>query len=110
MNKKERRLALATAFQSAAADITVVDSLEGKIPDKKTKSLVNACKAMGVDVNTTPTLLVTASANKDIFISARNVPRLQVNQADHLQMYDVLRADKIIVEQGALDYINSYYQ
>lgn len=28
MNKKERRLALATALQSAAADITVVESLQ----------------------------------------------------------------------------------
>jgi large subunit ribosomal protein L4 len=40
MNKKERRLALATALQSAAADVTVVESLEGKVSDKKTKSLI----------------------------------------------------------------------
>lgn len=38
MNKKERRLALATALQSAAADITVVDNLT--VEDKKTKSLL----------------------------------------------------------------------
>jgi large subunit ribosomal protein L4 len=38
MNKKERRLALATALQSAAADITVVDSLT--LEDKKTKTLL----------------------------------------------------------------------
>jgi large subunit ribosomal protein L4 len=38
MNKKERRLALATALQSAAADITVVDDLT--VEDKKTKTLL----------------------------------------------------------------------
>lgn len=40
MNKKERRLALATALQSAANDIIVIESLVGKVEDKKTKSLL----------------------------------------------------------------------
>jgi ribosomal protein L4 len=31
MNKKERRLALATALQSAAADVVVVDSIAGAV-------------------------------------------------------------------------------
>lgn len=38
MNKKERRLALATALQSAAGDMLVVDSVSP--PDHKTKALV----------------------------------------------------------------------
>jgi len=40
MNKKERRLALATALQSASSDILVVESLAGQVQDKKTKSLL----------------------------------------------------------------------
>lgn len=40
MNKKERRLALATALQAASADMVVVESLSGKVEDKKTKSLL----------------------------------------------------------------------
>ena len=40
MNKKERRLALATALQSASADVLVVESLAGQVADKKTKSLL----------------------------------------------------------------------
>lgn len=35
MNKKERRLAMATAFQSAAADLMVVESLEGEVGECK---------------------------------------------------------------------------
>ena len=40
MNKKERRLALATALQSASSDVVVVESLVGQVADKKTKSLL----------------------------------------------------------------------
>lgn len=40
MNKKERRLALATAIQSAAVDMIVVENLDGKLPEKKTKAVV----------------------------------------------------------------------
>lgn len=41
MNKKERRLALATALQSAASDMIVVESLAGQVEDKKTKTLLS---------------------------------------------------------------------
>lgn len=47
MNKQERRLALATALQSAAKDMIVVESLAGKIPDRKTKSLVSVLTQVG---------------------------------------------------------------
>ena len=47
MNKKERRLAMATAIQSAAADMIVVESMDGQIADKKTKSLLAALEKVG---------------------------------------------------------------
>lgn len=110
MNKKERRLALATALQSASQDIVVVDSLDGKMPDRKTKSLVSACASLGVDVMSTHTLLITADDNKEVQVAGKNIAKLQINTANCLQMYDVLRADRIIIEQGALEFINTFYQ
>jgi hypothetical protein len=41
MNKKERRLALATALQSAAQDMIVVEHLEEQVQDMKTKTLLS---------------------------------------------------------------------
>jgi RecA/RadA recombinase len=38
MNKKERRLALATALQSAAADVVVVDSIADAVQVRRRKS------------------------------------------------------------------------
>lgn len=42
-------------------------------------------------------------------MSARNIEFLEVNFASALRIYDVLRADKIVVEEDALQYINEFY-
>lgn len=47
MNKKERRLALATAMQSAAEDMVVVESLDNQVADGKTKTLMGLLKKVG---------------------------------------------------------------
>jgi hypothetical protein len=48
MNKKERKLACATALQSAASDMLVVESFEG-LTGVSTKGLVASLAAMGIE-------------------------------------------------------------
>ena len=109
MNRKERRLAMATALQSAARDIVAVDSFAPVEETQKTKTLVEVCKGVGVDPMAVYTLLITAEHNEKVFRAGRNIGRMQINNAHNLRIYDVLRADKIIVEAAALDTINSRF-
>jgi large subunit ribosomal protein L4 len=109
MNKKEKRLALSTALQSAAADMVVVEDFGGKFEEIKTRSLVEKLAAVGADVNTQKTLLILNEANEFVYLSGRNVERLAINTANAVQVYDVLAADRIVVERSALEYINEYY-
>ena len=110
MNKKERRLALATAFQSAAeaGDIIVTEDLSGQFEEYKTKTLVTALEKMGVPKDKY-CLLITLDKNKGVFLSGRNVPWLMLNTTKQINVYDVLKADKILVEHGALKHIQSFY-
>lgn len=41
----------------------------------------------------------------NVQMSARNIEKLQVNFASAVRVYDVLRADKIVIEEEALAYI-----
>ena len=50
-------------------------------------------------------LLIVNELPDNLALSARNVERLEVNAASALRVYDVLRADKIIIETSALRYI-----
>lgn len=109
MNKKEKRLALATALQSAAADMIVVDGFAEEFTEIKTKSLVEKLAALGIDIYNEKALLVLNELNENVYLSGRNIERLAINTANAIQVYDLLAADKIVIEKAALDYVNEYY-
>jgi large subunit ribosomal protein L4 len=102
MNKKERRLALATALASAAGDMTVVDSLAEVAADGKTKGLVAALAAMGASPMDKKVLLIAAEAHEHVMRAGGNVERLAINTADAVQAFDVLNSEAIVIEKAAL--------
>lgn len=109
MNKQERRLALATALQSAAKDIIVVESLAGKIADRKTKSLVSVLTQLGANPTKIKVLVITKEAHEDVTLAGRNIEKLTLNVGTAIGILDVLHADKIIIEDGALAHVQAFY-
>ncbi|KAI8463072.1 MAG: plastid ribosomal protein L4 [Monoraphidium minutum] len=105
MNKKERRLALATALQSAAPDMLVVDAVAA---DGKTKSLVAALEKVGAAADK-KTLLVLANWDEATVRAGRNVAKLAINTADRLQVFDVLNADVVVFEKAAIAKVKELY-
>ena len=108
MNKKERRLAMATAIQSAAAasSMIVVDSLAAAAP--KTKAMASALKSWGV-AEGEKAYIITKDAPENVTLSTRNMARVTQTDITHLNVYDVLNADKVVIEESALAYINDFY-
>jgi large subunit ribosomal protein L4 len=108
MNRKERRLALRTAFMSRADDLIVVEDFSEQLPRPKTKELVSAIARWGSHPEQ-KTLLITSTPNENVYLSARNVENLKLIYADGLNVYDLLNADKIIVTASALEKIQEVY-
>lgn len=109
MNKKEKRLALATAIQSAAEDMIVVEDFAGQMSEVKTKNLLSQLEAVGANPMEEKTLLILNEPSENVYLSGRNMEFLAINIANAVQVYDVLGASKIVVEKSALEYINEYY-
>lgn len=109
MNKKERRLAMATALQSAAGDTMVVDAVSLASP--KTSELVAALARLGADPMAPGAhiLLVVEAVSRELAMAARNVAGLTLARVGALNAYDVLRADRIVLEKGALASIQDFY-
>ena len=100
MNRKERRLAMATALQSAAGpSMVVAEDLSGW-EQMKTKALVEALAGMGADPMQERVLIVTGQYNEALLRSARNVARLEACTVDNLNIIDVLKAKKARVDGG----------
>lgn len=108
MNKKERRLAMATALQSAAESMIVVEDLNGKIDAPKTKAVANAMKTWGI-AEGEKTYLITKEASENIVLSTRNMAKVVQSNINHLNVYDILNADKVVIEESALAYVNDFY-
>jgi ribosomal protein L4 len=55
-----------------------------------------------------PTRVSVTGVPKGVRVSVWRAS-LQVNTADKLKVYDILRADKIVIESAALAYIKEFY-
>ncbi|MBW4511199.1 MAG: 50S ribosomal protein L4 [Scytonematopsis contorta HA4267-MV1] len=108
MNRKERRLALRTAFASRVADMVVVEEFSSELQRPKTKELLSAVARWGSEPEI-KTLLIVAEKNENVYLSARNVENLKLILADQLNVYDLLHADKIVVTAPAIEKIQEVY-
>lgn len=108
MNRKEKRLALRTAFISRAEDLVVVEEFAEKLPQPKTKELVGAIARWGLPTEA-KILLIISEAAKTVYLSSRNIPTLKLIPANQLNVYDILWADKIVATSSALAKIQEVY-
>jgi len=98
VNKKVRRLALKMALSSRFVqdDIMIVDSLE--LAEVKTKTFM----AMRDQLGLKKVLIVIPEEYKNLSLSVRNVPGVEVKTLDALNVYDILRHPQLVIEQGAV--------
>lgn len=109
MNKKERRLAMATAIQSAASSMIVVDGMCAGVKEPKSKLFQENLKSWGINVNSEKTYIITKDAPKEVDLATRNMARVVHADITGLNVYDVLNADRVIVDEQALGYLNEFY-
>lgn len=108
MNKRERRLALRTAFFSRTEDIIVVEEFAEQFPRPKSKELLSAIARWGIEP-TKKVLLILPEPQLNVYLSGRNIELMNVILATSLNVYDVLAADKIIVTSTAIAKIQEIY-
>jgi large subunit ribosomal protein L4 len=108
MNRKERRLALRTAFQSRVEDMIVVEEFSSNLPRPKTKELLQAMTRWGVEPEA-KVLLILGQRDENTYLSARNISNMRLISANNLNVFDILAADRLVVTQSALATIQEVY-
>lgn len=98
--KKVRRLAIKSALSSKVLEnsIVVLDNLTLEAP--KTKEMVKILNNLSVDRKA---LIVTADANENVILSARNIPGVTVVTASGINVLDVLNHDKLVITKAAVE-------
>lgn len=108
INKKEKRLALRTALMSRSEDTIVVEEFADKLPRPKTKELTNAMGRWGVQPDD-KVLLILSEKQDNVYLSGRNIANMKIILSSHLNIYDILLADKIVTTPAALEKIQEVY-
>ena len=106
LNKKVRRLALKSALSSKAAseNIVVIDAI--KMEEIKTKTFKAFLDAVKVDRKA---LVITAEADELVVKSARNIAGVKATFANLINVYDILNADKLVVDKAAIAKIEEVF-
>lgn len=109
INRKENQLAISTALQSASVNMVVIEDLDEKFAVPKTKEFVTALAGWGVDYKADYSLLFARSMSKSVELSARNISTLKLMTPRTLNVYDILRADKLLLTKSGLEYLSEQY-
>ncbi|MDK2821209.1 MAG: large subunit ribosomal protein [Clostridia bacterium] len=100
--KKVRRLALRSALSSKVneGNMIVLDNLT--LAEPKTKEMANIIENLtGQD----KALVVTASRDRNVELSARNLPGVNFVPSEGINVYDLLAYDKLIITKDAVERI-----
>jgi large subunit ribosomal protein L4 len=104
INSKVKVLARKSALSYKAKEngILVVEDFTYEKP--KTSTFANFLN--NLEISDKKVLLLTAKNEKNIYLSASNIPKVAIRESVTFSTYDVLNAEKLVVQEGALQKIN----
>ena len=105
LNKKEKRLALKSALTSRVQDEKFIVLDELKLDEIKTKKMQEILDNLKV----TKAMVVTADDDKNVILSARNIPTVITSAADNINTYDIMKYSTVIATKDAVAKIEEVY-
>jgi large subunit ribosomal protein L4 len=104
LNKKVKVLARCSALSYKAQENAIVVVEDFSIEAPKTKQFVEIINNLKIDGK--KALFVLPGADKNVYLSARNLERVNVTLASALNTYNVLNADVMVVTENSLKVVD----
>jgi large subunit ribosomal protein L4 len=107
MNKKQKQLARKSAFSYKAKDnaIMVVEDFNFDIP--KTKKFIDILSALKIEGK--KVLLLTGGKQENVYKSGRNLPKIDILEANKPSTYEILHADVLLIQESAVSEIEKTF-
>ncbi|MCQ2498518.1 MAG: 50S ribosomal protein L4 [Lachnospiraceae bacterium] len=105
LNKKEKRAAVKSALTSRVIDGKLIVLDELKLDEIKTKKFQKVMDNIKVN----KALVVLAEMDKNVILSARNIPNVNTAQASDINVYDILKGDTLVLTKDAVAKIEEVY-
>jgi len=107
VNKGAKRVAFRSAISTKLADkeLIVLENLD--IKDAKTKSMVEVLKNLGIEKTA---VIVIKGENENVLRASGNIPCVEVTNSDLLNVYDIVKCDRLVVTADAIKSIEEAYK
>ncbi len=101
LNKNLKRLARKSAFSLKAKESNLVVVEDFTFDTPSTKNFINVLKSLGLDNK--KSLFVLGDANKNVYLSSRNLKASSVVTTSEISTYAILNAKTLVLLEGAID-------
>ena len=105
LNKKEKRIALKSALTSRVQENKFIVLNELKLDEVKTKKFQEVLDNLKVS----KALVVLNDNDKNVVLSARNIPNVRTALTNTINVYDVMKYNTVIVTKDAVATIEEVY-
>ena len=103
--KSMKRVAMMSALSTKVQDGQMVVVEDLAFDSIKTKNVVNMLNAMEAK----KTLIITAESNEVVYKSARNIEGVAVIPANNINVYNLLKFEKVVMTKDAVSKIEEVY-
>nr|YP_009313746.1 Ribosomal protein L4 [Helminthocladia australis]SCW22000.1 Ribosomal protein L4 [Helminthocladia australis] len=108
INAKEKQLALRNLLANKANYVTVINENDLEINIPKTKEIQKKLSSFGI-VAQQKCLIIVKQKSNNLYLAIRNLPDVELVQANHLNILLLLKAKQILVTKDALSTIEAIY-
>lgn len=105
LNKKVKRLALQSALSTKVAENHIIVLDELTLPEIKTKEMAKVLE----NIKCGKALIVMDGSNKNVMLSARNIPDVKTASVNTINVYDILKYNTLVVTKEAVAKIEEVY-
>ncbi len=105
LNKKERRIALKSALSSKVSENKFIILDELKLDEVKTKKFAAVLNNLKVE----KALVVLNDNDKNVVLSAKNIPSVKTILTNTINVYDILKYDTVVIVKDAVTTIEEVY-
>lgn len=106
LNKKEKRAALQSALTNSVKENRLIVLDELKLDAPKTSSFAKVMENIKAAGNT---LVVLGDNDKNVVLSARNIPEVSTTLPTQLNVYDIMKAKTLVITKDAVSKIEEVY-
>jgi large subunit ribosomal protein L4 len=104
LNRKVKQLARRSALSYKASSSSIVVLKDFQMEKPRTREFLSVLKNLGLD--NSKTLVVLSDADRNLFLSARNLQGSKVTAANRLNTYDIVNAQTLVMMESSVGLIN----